>query len=96
LPRRRSLTWRRWRHVQLQLIQGLRESFLWQLMWLAFYLTFGLTSLIFAWTLVPPLEQWSLSFGQLLPVVTLVFALLLAYDTFQSKPSDYESRTHQS
>jgi hypothetical protein len=87
-PKRRRISWRHWRHVQFQLIQGLRESFLWQLMWLAFYLTFGIISLIFAWTLVSPLEQWSLSFGQLLPIVTLVSALPLTYDTYQSKSSD--------
>jgi len=88
-PEHIRISWRSWRHIQFQLIQGLRESFLWQLMWLAFYLTFGITSLIFAWRLVPPLEQWSLSFGQLIPLVTLISALPQAYDTFQGKSSDY-------
>lgn len=78
-----------WRLVLYQLTQGLKESFLWQLMWLGFYLTFGITSLVRAWVIVPPLQQWSLSFGQLVPVVLLVFALPPVYDTFQGNSSYY-------
>jgi hypothetical protein len=70
-------------------MQGLKESFLWQLMWLGFYLAFGITSLVRAWVIVPPLQQWSLSFGQLVPVVLLVSVFPPAYDTFQGNSSSY-------
>ena len=83
-PRRLKIPWRL---VLYQLIQGLKESFLWQLMWLAFYFTFGMTSLVRAWIIVPPLQQWSLSFGQLVPIILLVSALPPAYDTFQGNSS---------
>jgi hypothetical protein len=83
-PARRDLSWQSWRRVQLQLFFGLQESFLWQVLWLVFYLTFGITSLIFSWSLVPPRDQWSVSFGQLVPLATILFIIPSAYDEFQS------------
>lgn len=75
--------------ILFQLIQGLTESFFWELMWLAFYFMFALTSLMYAWSLVPPLNQWSLSFGQLLPGFVLFFTLPPAYDNFEGGTAHY-------
>jgi hypothetical protein len=60
-------------------IQALRNSFLLELISLTFYYTFGMTNLIVRWTTLPPLKQWSLSFGQLLPGGLLLFTLLPVY-----------------
>lgn len=77
-----------WRVLWLESLRELLQSFLWQLMWLMFYYTFGISSLVVAWTLLPPLQQWSLSYGQLLPVFALVFTFPPLYDDLHSKPSN--------
>lgn len=74
-----------WRVLLLESLWEVEQSFFWQLTWLMFYYTFGITSLVVAWTLLPPLEQWSLSYGQLVPVVSFVFAFPPLYDDFQGK-----------
>jgi hypothetical protein len=60
-------------------LQELRTSFLWELISLTFYYTFGITNLVVTWKTLAPLKQWSLSFGQLLPAALLLFALPLVY-----------------
>ena len=77
-----------WRIICLESLRELRQSFLWQLMWLTFYYTFGISSLVVAWTLLPPLKQWSLSYGQLLPVFALLFTFPPLYDDLHRKPSN--------
>ena len=74
-----------WPLLLVKLLQHLRVSFLWRLLWLAFYLTFGITALIFSWKLIPPLEQWSVSFGQLVPLILLISIFPPAYDKYQGK-----------
>ena len=80
-----------WRVLLLESLWEVEQSFFWQLMWLMFYYTFGITSLVIVWMLLPPLEQWSLSYGQLVPVVLLVFAFPPLYDDFQGKLLDRHS-----
>lgn len=75
----------------LESLWEMEQSFFWQLMWLMFYHTFGITSLVVVWTLLPPLEQWSLSYGQLVPVVSFIFAFPPLYDDFQGESLDQRS-----
>jgi hypothetical protein len=76
-----------WRMLCVDSLGELQRSFFWQLMWLTFYYTYGISSLIVAWTLLPPLAQLSLSYGQLLPVMALVFTFPALYDDLQGKMS---------
>jgi ABC-type multidrug transport system fused ATPase/permease subunit len=80
-----------WRVLLKESLREVEQSFFWQLMWLMFYYTFGITSLVVVWTLLPPLEQWSLSYGQLVPVVSFVFAFPPLYDDFRDKLLDQRS-----
>jgi ABC-type multidrug transport system fused ATPase/permease subunit len=80
-----------WRVLLLESLCEVEQSFFWQLMWLMFYYTFGITSLVVVWTLLPPLKQWSLSYGQLVPAVSFVFAFPPLYDDFQGKLLDRHS-----
>lgn len=73
------------------LLHDLSHSFLWELFCLAFYFTFGLTSLIVSWTSLPPLSQWSRSFGQLVPLFSLLFFLTPAYDKYKSAFGEHPS-----
>ncbi|KAI5456953.1 hypothetical protein BGZ63DRAFT_81469 [Mariannaea sp. PMI_226] len=65
------------------LLEDITESVCWDFVWLTFYFTFGLTSLITSWAALPPLSQWSLSFGQLVPIFLLLFFLTPAYDKYK-------------
>ncbi|KAH7021462.1 uncharacterized protein B0I36DRAFT_32230 [Microdochium trichocladiopsis] len=64
------------------MLRDLVESFLWELLWLIFYFVFGITSLLVSWTALPPLSQWDLSFGQLVPIFSLLFFATPAYDNY--------------
>ncbi|KAK3311728.1 uncharacterized protein B0T15DRAFT_490321 [Chaetomium strumarium] len=66
------------------LLGDLADSFFWELSWLVFYFTFGLTSLLVSWTALPPLSQWELSFGQLIPIFSLLFFATPAYDNYMA------------
>ncbi|KAE9378830.1 hypothetical protein N431DRAFT_460155 [Stipitochalara longipes BDJ] len=70
------------------LIGELRASYLWEIIWLAFYYNFGIVSVIFTWTTLPPLSQWSLSFGQLVPIMLLVFGLVPLYSEYREKRNE--------
>ena len=63
----------------------LKRSFLYEIIWLAFYYSFGITSLVVTWTILSPLSQWSLSFGQLAPLALLVMCLMPLYDDYRGK-----------
>lgn len=63
----------------------LKQSFLYEIIWLAFYYTFGITNLVVTWTILSPLTQWSLSFGQLAPLALLVMCLMPLYDDYRGK-----------
>jgi len=65
------------------LVGELRASYLWEIFWLAFYYNFGIVSVVFTWTTLPPLSQWSLSFGQLVPIMLLVFGLVPIYNEYR-------------
>lgn len=78
-----------WLYMSWLLLQELKESFFWEVIWLAFYFTFGITSLVRTWKFLPPLKQWSLSFGQLVPAALLLLSLPPAYDEYRS--SEFQS-----
>ncbi|CZR65688.1 uncharacterized protein PAC_15588 [Phialocephala subalpina] len=65
------------------LVDELRASYLWELIWLAFYYNFGITSVVVTWDTLSPLSQWSLSFGQLVPITMLVFGLVPIYSEYR-------------
>jgi len=64
-------------------LQELKSSFLWELISIMFYYTFGLPTVVLNWKTIPPLRQWSLSFGQLLPAAALLFSLSLVYGKYR-------------
>jgi hypothetical protein len=65
------------------LLGELRASYLWELTWLAFYYKFGITSVVITWNTLPPLSQWPLSFGQLVPITLLLFGLAPIYSEYR-------------
>ncbi|KAK4099396.1 hypothetical protein N658DRAFT_525628 [Parathielavia hyrcaniae] len=66
------------------MLGDLVDSFLWEPLWLVFYFTFGLTSLLVSWTALPPFSQWDLSFGQLVPILSLLFFATPVYDNYMN------------
>jgi len=66
------------------LLREFGGSYLWELIWLAFYynVTFGITSLVTTWNGLPPLSQWSLSFGQLMPGMLFLSRIIPRYSEY--------------
>ncbi|KAL2134417.1 hypothetical protein VTI74DRAFT_256 [Chaetomium olivicolor] len=71
----------------------IRQSFLWELIWLSCYYTFSISSLGFTWTVLPPLSQWSLSFGQLVPLALVIMSLMPLYDDYKEYIEANTTRT---
>ncbi|KAH7408025.1 hypothetical protein BKA64DRAFT_667927 [Cadophora sp. MPI-SDFR-AT-0126] len=74
------------------LVAELRASYLWELFWLSFYYNFGIASVVLTWTTLPPLSQWSLSFGQLIPIMMLVFGLVPIYSEYRERRDKSEDQ----
>lgn len=77
-------------------LQKLKSSFLWELISLTLYYTFGIPNFILTWKTIPPLQQWSLSFGQLLPAALLLFSVMIVYADYGKEAADKGNRSHDS
>ena len=71
------------RQIRRHLFRELSISYLWELVWLAFYYNLGITSTIVTWSRLPPLSQWSLSFGQLVPISLFLFNIIPMYGEYK-------------